>query len=285
MFSFVSLPGSNYVINPLPNMNCGDVCNMICCCQKNLQYMNVKNLSDRIAYHNSCALCSTYSAGVSNGPGVLDFDWKYSYRPRGCCDNGCFFCMCPDLHCSGRIKEGAIIDTSTRQEVFTLQRSLCPCWQMACFCAHCPCNYPLRDCASCCAFCSGNFFMDLITPVYGPFIDIQTKTPPVGHVIQTIVNVPRTDSVAFCFTCCCASKVATLSTRYMPAAGESVTKEQGLAIGLLLMHYKDNSIVDMMMVRPPVPQARGCSCLDSGLDSEVHYKGVMDAVRDGTVSF
>ena len=42
-------------------------------------------------------------------------------------------------------------------------------------------------------------------------------------------------------------------------------------------------MTDTLMFHPNIMvQARGCSCLDMGLDAEVVYKGVVDAVMDGT---
>lgn len=80
--------------------------------------------------------------------------------------------------------------------------------------------------------------MDLKTPVYGPFVDIEHPTAPIGHVVQTLVNAPNIDGFGACTTCCFASKVATLSTRYQPVPGHIVTRDNAKAVGLLLMHWK-----------------------------------------------
>jgi len=145
-----------------------------------------------------------------------------------------------------------------------------------------------RDVYSCYKFCGADFFMDLKTPVYGPYLDMETPTEPIGYVVQTMINIPQADGV-FAYPCCCflkAPKAATLSTRYMPIPGQLITPEDGLGIGLLLMHYKDNELLDNLMSRgAPVPQVRGCYCIDTGLDGSVEHKGVIDAIRDKTLNF
>jgi len=288
------LNGDNYVIHPIPHMQTADVINSVCCCEKNIHYINQRDMGTRIAYKNPCAATDNYQAGTTVGLGISHFEWKYGFERRGCCSNGWGFALCPFLCWSGRIKEAAIMNLNLQDEdakkkgipteVFTLQRSLFACWPCCSLMAFCPCAVPCRDCASCCAFAGGQFFMDLKTPVYGPFIAIDEPTEPVGYVIQTLVNAPSVEGFGVCTTCCFARKISTLSTRYMPTEGNFVTRDDNIGVGLLLTHFRENTMLDMIMMKPTIPQARGCSCLDMGLDAIVNYKAMHEAVEDGSLA-
>ena len=288
------LNGDNYVIHPIPHMQTSDVINAVCCCEKNLHFINTREMGTRLAYNNPCACCDVYRAGTTVGLGISYFEWKYKYEGRGFCSNGIGFALCPWLCCNGRIKEAAILNLNEQEEdekkrgipteVFTLQRSLFTCWPCFSVMAFCPCAVPCRDFASCCAFSNGDFFMDLKTPVYGPFIAIDQPTEPIGYVVQTLVNAPSVEGFGVCTTCCFARKISTLSTRYIPTEGNFVTRDDAIGVGLLLMLFRENALLDMIMGKPTIPQARGCSCLDMGLDAVVEYKDMAGAVADGSLS-
>ena len=96
------------------------------------------------------------------------------------------FALFPCCCCSGRIKEGAVVEIESGEEIFTLQRSLFCCWPIFSVFPYCPCAEACRDVYSCHKFCGADFLMDLKTPVYGPYLDMNTPTEPIGYVVQTL---------------------------------------------------------------------------------------------------
>jgi len=112
-----AINGDNYVVHPIPNMAYGDILNIVCCCEKNIHYMNTRSMGERIAYHNPCAYCDTYQVGNTIGLGLSAWEWKFKYVPSDSCSNGFCFAVCPCLCCSGRKLEASIDNMDTGEQV------------------------------------------------------------------------------------------------------------------------------------------------------------------------
>merc|ERR1712187_852690 len=194
----------------------------------------------------------------------------------GCCDNGCMFCMCPILTCSGFIKVMGM-DGHDGEEKFVFAKSLFPCRRIIQSCALvcAPIGICCVSMDGCLNYCKGSEFKTITQPVYKGSWSRSMGTDP--QQIGEFITSHRFHPV----TCCCAVDTP-LKFYYKPIneAGQKLIAEDLAALSLVLQLYRGMPVPCKMCSPVGFQMPHGVPCLDIGLGTKTQWKTVMQVMED-----
>lgn len=194
-------------------------------------------------------------------------------KKSSCWEDGIFFCLCPCLACSGRIKITGIEDEAG-VEMITLQKELFCCWPCVQGCATlcAPFGILAQSMSACCKYANGVDTLTITQPVFkGPWKRGETEEE-LGRLIQINRWKPM--------SCCCAQSTP-MRLYFQPARGMTFTDEYFVLVGLLLHLYRGIPVPCRMCgcggagFQTPF----GLSCLDMGLMTTTDWYSVQEAER------
>jgi len=216
---------------------------------------------DQMIFFNKCVCCCQ--------------DWKVEMVPQGkdrgeghvmggtatpgCCDNGCFFCMCPFLTCGGNIVLQNMYKGHDSAAVFyTLRRKLCCCWVCPAMCGCCGiCG---QTCGDCCARCQDQNNVLTVEKIYPNVqtMDKDTDLDTAPHYGR-LVMADRIDCVG-----CCPWRTPLKYTAILDETGGSLDDEMVPVVGTLVQLWKGAPVPCSCCALPPTGRPSGVSCIDLG---------------------
>jgi len=245
------------------------ICKMMCCpcCCLFVPWAGKTN---KMEYRRECNGCSCPYAVTHND--------KMAGRSHdvGCCDNGCLFCMCPWLTCSGHVKLMGM-DNAQGEEKFTFLKELFACWPcVQAFAMGCA---PLGVCClamnGCKHYCGGDEFLTITQPVYaGPWSRTDGKDPEeIGQMVMAYRFQP--------VTCCCAQPTP-LKFYYKPTApkGKELAPGDLTLLSLVLAIYRGLPVPCKLCSCNSFQSPTGVWCLDCGMNTTYTWKTVQQVMAD-----
>jgi len=246
-----------------------DLCKMACCplCCCICPFQGDRN---KIEFRRECdGLCAcpyaVYKNQVRQG----------KVQGVGCLDNGCYFCMCGCINCTGHVKMMSLVDNSNEEKiVFT--KGLYPCWTcvQGCAMACAPLGALCMSMRGCYQYLNGEEFMTITQPVYaGPWTRQSGAEP---EQIGDMKMAYRFQPIA----CCCATATP-LKIWYDATTerGAKVGADHAALLSVILATYRG--------LDPPIrccvqdfQQPTGVSCLDLGLGTKTTWRDLGSVMKD-----
>lgn len=291
----MDLPQGVYIINPVPNKSCSDVCALMCASSPvYYEPLGGDTATETLTYSHGKGCCGCPPGRqqqlspdffMYEGLGKGNKKLVAKTKKLGCCANGCGFACCPCLYNSGAIKTLSVMDKDGKEK-YTLQRELTCGWYFAEGCNMCPgavaCFGAFKNCTE---LCKGNPFIIKSVPVFGPLEKTSSERVLLGHLQSMEANQP--------IGCCAAVPVFTASTRFIKAEGVELTPEEIKELSVLTVGgMTGHKVLDCFAgpVRAPIAVPSGNACLDLGLAYKgagglplIQYKNFMDAAKDGSL--
>jgi len=195
-------------------------------------------------------------------------------QAAGCCDNGCCFCCCPCLTCSGHVKMIGLAD-ERGAEKYTVLRELCCCWPICsglslackplCFC--CVSMYGCKQYA-----CNATEIQNITQPIYkGPWSRSDGTPQKVGEFVLQKRFVP--------FLCCLACPQP-MKVYYRPTTQEGMTmsKEDVSMLSIVLQLYRGMPVPCKLCASADFQTPQGIPFADWGLGTSVTWTSVQEAM-------
>lgn len=244
---------------------------MICCPSCCLKVPMINKKGNKITFSKGCGICSCPLQVKFHDELVGKIE-----RP-GCCDNGCCFCCCPWLNCSGHVKMMGVKHKDGQgnlKEKFVFTKELYACWPCigACATFGVPCGMCYNSCDGCYQYTKGTECRTITQPVYdGPWSRGEGNPTKIGEIITTERFYP--------VGLCCAAPVK-MAYGFQPKIkkGHELSAEELSTMSLVLAMYRGMPHPWRCCGGMPVQQPLGISCLDLGLGVKTEWKSVQEAM-------
>jgi len=242
---------------------------MLCpCCCISVPLVGAKN---KIEYYRQCGVCSCPYAVKLNGEQVG------RVKDVGCCDNGCMFCCCPCLTCSGKTKVMGMANKSG-DEVFVFTKELFPCWpclqSFAMGCA--PLGMVCVGIDGCCHYCNGTEFKSITQPVYkGPWTRGNPEPEKVGEMVITQRFRPVTPLLAI---------PTPLKYYFKPTseAGAKLAVDELVTLSLAMQLYRGMPAPCANCSPAGFQMPTGVWCLDLGMQTKIMWSTLQQVMQHST---